>query len=178
MSSTASDVASSALSGGRLQLALDIGGAVADAIANYALSLLKPEKRLELGAWIAVTVNFVDNTFINPPKPDPRAEAVVKRQGPAYAYVATIASIVNPLWVYGSYSLLAQQVIKRLGVPKQDLVFSGIIQQIEDAPERFVGTSESYPLEFARGIVASTLPNATLPLSVAQLAQAVVLKAT
>ena len=56
MSSTASDVASSALSGGRLQLALDIGGAVADAIANYALSLLKPEKRLELGAWIAVTV--------------------------------------------------------------------------------------------------------------------------
>ena len=56
--------------------------------------------------------------------------------------------------------------------------FSGIIQQIEDAPERFVGTSESYPLEFARGIVASTLPNATLPFSVAQLAQAVVLKVT
>ena len=70
------------------------------------------------------------------------------------------------------------EIIKRLEVPKKDLVFAGIAERIEDAPETLVGSTESYPLEFARGIVASTLPNASLPLSVAQLAQAIVLKVT
>jgi hypothetical protein len=178
MSTTASDVATTALSGGRVQLLINVGNSVAEAVTKYVMSLLGPEKRLELGAWIAVTINAIDNNFINPPKPDPKAEAAAKRQGPVYGYVATVASILNPLWIYGSYSLLAQQIIKRLEVPKQDLVLSGIMKRVEDAPETLVGTGESYPLEFARGLVDSTLPNATLPISVIQLAQALVLTVT
>ena len=124
MSATASDVATTALSGGRVQLAINVGSAVAEAVTKYVMSLLGPDKRLELGAWIAVTINALDNNFINPPKPDPKVAAVVKRQGPAYAYVATLASILNPFWIYGSYSLLAQQIIKRLKVPKQKTLCS------------------------------------------------------
>ena len=69
MSTTASDVATTALSGGRVQLLINVGNSVAEAVTKYLMSLLGPEKRLELGAWIAVTINALDNNFINPPKP-------------------------------------------------------------------------------------------------------------
>ena len=92
--------------------------------------------------------------------------------------MATIAGIVNPFWIYGAYSLLAQQLVERLGVPKPALFLSSVTKRIEEMPKALIGDSDSYWREFARGLISSTAPNASLPINVVQLGHAVVLKAT
>lgn len=166
------------LSGDRSALPIAALSAVASIVTNYASSLLTPEKRLELGAWVSVLAVYVDKNFLHPLPPDPKFEAAVQRQGPVYAYVTTIAGILNPLWILGSYSLLAKQLIERLAVPKSDLVLTDLVKKIEEMPLSFVGDKEGYGREFVRGLVASTTPNATLPFVALQLAHAAVLKVT
>lgn len=143
------------LSSDRSALAIAAFSAVASVVTTYASSLLTPEKRLELGAWVSVVAVYVDKTYLRPLPPDLKFEAAVQRQGPVYAYVTTIAGILNPFWI-----------------------LTDLVKKIDEMPLSFIGHKEGYGREFVRGLVASTTPNATLPFVALQLAHAAVLKAT
>ena len=55
---------------------------------------------------------------------------------------------------------------------------NAMVKRIEELPKTLIGDSDSYWREFARGLISSTAPNASLPINVVQLGHAVVLKAT
>lgn len=142
---------------------------------NYASRLIRPEGRVELGAWFAITAVVIGN-YLYPPPADPAADAVYARHWTLYGYMTTIAGIVNPLWVYGAYSLLAQEIVDHSGVPRSQILFGTRIKQFEDWCISFVGNKETHIHEFGRGLIKSTIPNATLPLAAGQLVHTAVLK--
>ena len=141
---------------------------------DYGAALLRPENRLELGAYVAVLSMMADRQLLHPEPVDTKLQAAADRQGAAYAYVAVVAGVLNPIWIYGAYSLFAQWATERLGVPPSERAFADRIKQFEAWCISFVGDKEDYVHEFARGLVTSTVHNATLPLSVGQLLSAAV----